>query len=160
MIHQGKYVKLVNISWDDLKKQIKGFEKAGAFIKKGNQDVYCFVNELDYLEETNEVKTKRRDLEYRDNFNINSLFVDDPVKDHLLKHLLKYRFFFKREQISLPSNVIELSNDQLTGVLHIPHFTVALHWKVMYHKDYPDHKYLKVLLQKYKYKKGVCRQKG
>lgn len=153
MIHQGKYVKLVNISWDDLKKQIKGFEKAGAFIKKGNQDVYCFVNELDYLEETNEVKTKRRDLEYRDNFNINSLFVDDPVKDHLLKHLLKYRFFFKREQISLPSNVIELSNDQLTGVLHIPHFTVALHWKVMYHKDYPDHKYLKVLLQNTNIKK-------
>lgn len=147
MDHQGESVELVNISWDDLKKQIKGFEKDGAFIKKGNQDVDSFVNELEYSEETKKVKTKRRDLEYRDNFNISSLFVDDPVKDHLLKHLLKYRFFFKREQISLPSNVIRLSNDQLTGVSPIQNSTVALHWKVMYHKDYPDHKYLKVLLQ-------------
>ena len=147
MNQQGEFVKLVNISWEDLKKQIKIFEEGGAFIKKGNQDVESLVNELDYSEETKEVKTKRKDLEYQDNFNINSFVADDPVKDHLLKHLLKYRFFFKREQISLPSNVIELSNDQLTGVLRIQNSTVALHWKVMYHKDHPDHKYLKVLLQ-------------
>lgn len=143
MTHQGESVQLVNISWDDLKKQIKSFEESGAFIKKGNQDVDSFVDELEFSIEKNEVKTKRRDLSYRDGFNINSFVVDDPVKDHLLKHLLKYRFFFKREQVSLPTITINLSADESP----IFKSNVALHWKVMYHKDYPDHKYLKVLLQ-------------
>ncbi len=147
MDKQGEPVKLVNISWDDLKNQINRFEEGGKFIKKSNQDIDSFVNELDYLEKTNEVRTKRRDLSYRDNFNINSFVVDDPVKDHLLKHLLQYRFFFKREQISLPSNIIDFSDGKLTDVLKIENSSVALHWKLMYHKDYPGYKYLKVLLQ-------------
>lgn len=149
MNQQGEYVQLVNISWDDLKKQIKSFEEKGAFIKKGNQDVESFVNELEYSKETNEVKTKRRDLSYLENFNINNFVVDDPVKDHLLKHLLKYRFFFKREQVSLQPITINLSADESP----ILKSNVALHWKVMYHKDYPDHKYLKVLLQNTNIKK-------
>ena len=147
MDQQGEFVKLVNISWNDLKKQIKRFEEGGSFIKRSNQDVGSFVDELEYLEETNEVKTKRRDLSYRDNFYIGSFVVDDPVKDHLLKHLLKYRFFFNREQISILSNVIDFSDGKLTGVLHVKNSSVALHWKLMYHKDYPGYKYLKVLLQ-------------
>ena len=74
MNQQGEVVKLVNISWEDLKKQIKHFEERGTFINRSNQDIESFVKELDYSEETKEVKTKRRDLSYRDNFNINSCF--------------------------------------------------------------------------------------
>ena len=34
MDQQGEFVKLVNISWNDLKKQIKRFEEGGSFIKR------------------------------------------------------------------------------------------------------------------------------
>ena len=86
--------------------------------------------------------------------NINDiLYVNDPVKNHLLPLLLQYRYF-KREQKILQRYELSLIKDVGEYLLPDSDESLKLRWKVMIRADHngTKRKYIKILLQNNKTK--------
>ena len=140
----------INLDWDTtVKSEIINIEKTASInplLDTNNWNK--IIDNLTYSPEKNTVRITNGQFKVPDGTNLyDILYVDDPVKAHLLPLLLQFRYF-KREQKNLSYT---LSLDNLCGNCKLQESDdrLKLHWKIMERTDHlgQQRKYIQVLLE-------------
>ena len=145
----------INLDWNAVQNEITNIEKTASINPLlGTNNWNKIIDNLTYNPNNNTVRITNGQFTIPDGINLyDILYVDDPVKAHLLPLLLQFRYF-KREQKNLSYT---LSLDNLCGNCKLQESddTLRLHWKIMNRNDHSGHnrKYIQVLLENTKDKK-------
>lgn len=142
VLHEGKSVELVDISWDDFHDQLTFFDSLN--------EIQEFCKSLHWISLEKSIKYDATNNKVSPIYNaVNSseifigryLYEYDAVKEYVLRNLLEYRFF-KREQHFINLD-IDLSKEDSKDIGD----GLMLHWKPFNYSKKPNVKYLRVLLQ-------------
>lgn len=142
VIYEGSAVELTDMSWSDFHKQITTFDS----IKEiqdylETQGWKSFDKSIKYDATTNKVSSIHRPLNSGEINLARYLYEYDAVKEYILRNLLEYRFF-KRKQHHIDVE-IDLSKESSMDIGD----GLMLHWKPFNYSKKPNVKYLRVLLQ-------------
>ena len=145
----------VGLDWSAVSKAIKEIEKLpslGSLLQ--NNGWNNIISNLSYDNENRNVRITNGAFNIPENENLSSiLFVDDPVKNHLLPLLLQYRYFH-REQKILQTYSLPLDKKPEPYLLPDSNDSLRIHWKTMLRVDHNGkrHKYVQILLENAKKK--------
>ena len=145
----------IGLDWEAVSTAIKEIEKLpslGSLLQ--NNGWNNIISNLSYDNENKKVRITNGAFNIPENENLSSiLFVDDPVKNHLLPLLLQYRYFH-REQKILQTYSLSLDKKPEPYLLPDSNDSLRLHWKTMLRVDHngKKHKYVQILLENAKKK--------
>ncbi len=146
----------VGLDWEVVKKEIKDIEKKLDI--KPLLDANCWdkiIDNITYDSDSSKVRITKGAFTIPEDVNLyDLLYVDDPVKSHLLPFLLQ-PWYFKREEKVLTPYTLSLNNDSGNCLLPESNDALKLHWKIMNRNDNKGlrRKYVQVLLENAKEKK-------
>ena len=152
-----KYTLPVGLNWQSTSEEIKKIESIPTLsdVLSSNQ-WHNIIDNLSYDSQENTIRITSGSFTIPDGLNLGCiLYVDDPVKTHLLPLLLQYRYF-KREQKNLETFSLPLEKSVDHYLLPDSNDTLKLHWKTMQRIDSNGHKhrYVQILLENIKQKTG------
>lgn len=145
----------VGLDWQSVSEEIKKIEVIPTLsdVLSANQ-WHTIIDNLSYEGRENTVRITCGSFTIPEGVNLGSiLYVDDPVKTHLLPLLLQYRYF-KREQKNLETYSLPLEKSVGYYLLPDSNDTLKLHWKTMQRIDSngTKHRYVQILLENIKQK--------
>ena len=145
----------VGLDWQSTSEEIKKIEVIPTLsdVLSANQ-WHTIIDNLSYDSQKNTVRITYGSFTIPEGVNLSSiLYVDDPVKTHLLPLLLQYRYF-KREQKTLETFSLPLEKSVGHHPLPDSNETLKLHWKTMQRVDGNGykHRYVQILLENIKQK--------